>query len=121
MDLIKNIKRKSIARNTIMFLAAITVGAAVATDALAAGHVGGAGGHGGGGGFGGGHISGGFGGGHIGSGFAGGRMAAGRGRTAVGHQGWGVGAHFVLISRLTAERTPGYSSTRTPRPKAQTS
>jgi hypothetical protein len=67
MHFIQNIKP--------ILLAAITLGAALATDALAARHVGGGGGHGGGGRFGGGHISGGFGGGHIGSGFAGGRMA----------------------------------------------
>jgi hypothetical protein len=75
MHFIQNIKPKAIARNTPILLAAITLGAALATDALAARHVGGGGGHGGGGRFGGGHISGGFGGGHIGSGFAGGRMA----------------------------------------------
>jgi hypothetical protein len=56
MHLIQNIKQKSIARNTMILLAAITLGTAVATDALAAGH--GGGGHGGG--FGGGaHMGGG--------------------------------------------------------------
>jgi len=51
------IKQKSLVRHTLILLAAITLGAAVATDALAAGR-GGGGGHGGG--FGAGHMSGGF-------------------------------------------------------------
>src|SRR5271168_2641909 len=51
------IKQKSIVRNTLILLAAITLGGAMATDALAAGR-GGGGGHGGG--FGTGHITGGF-------------------------------------------------------------
>ncbi|MFZ1088664.1 MAG: hypothetical protein WAN75_05255, partial [Xanthobacteraceae bacterium] len=62
MHLIQNIKQKSLARNTMVLLAAIMLGTAVATDALAAGH-GGGGGHAGG--FGGGaHMGGGFGGAH---------------------------------------------------------
>jgi hypothetical protein len=69
MHLIQNIKRKSFARKTMILLAAIMLGATVATDALAAGHVGGGGGHIGGGGFGGGHIGGGFGSGRVGGGF----------------------------------------------------
>ena len=60
MHLIQYIKQKSLARNTMILLAAIMLGTAVATDALAAGH-GGGGGHAGG--FGGGaHMGGGFGG-----------------------------------------------------------
>jgi hypothetical protein len=58
MYLIQNIKRKSIAHNTMILLAAITLSTAVATDALAAGRGGGGGGHRGGG-FGG-QIGGGF-------------------------------------------------------------
>jgi len=45
MHLIQNIKQRSIARNAMIILAAITLGTAAATDALAAGH----GGRGGGG------------------------------------------------------------------------
>ena len=55
--LLQNLKQKSVAR--MVLLAAITLSAAVATDALAAGHGGG------GGGFGGGHVGGGFDGGHV--------------------------------------------------------
>ena len=77
MRLIQNIKRKSVARNTIILLAATVLGTAVASDALAAGRGGGfEGGHIGGG-FGGGHVGGGLGGGHIGGRFAGGRMGGG--------------------------------------------
>ena len=47
MHLILYIKQKSLARNTMILLAAIMLGTAVATDALAAGH-GGGGGHAGG-------------------------------------------------------------------------
>jgi hypothetical protein len=54
MPLIRNIKRKSVARNTMTLLAAITLSAAVATDALAAERDVGSGGHGVG------HIAGGF-------------------------------------------------------------
>ena len=53
MHLIQHIKQKPIARETMILLAAITLGIAVETNALAAGHgSGGGGGHGGGGGFG---------------------------------------------------------------------
>ena len=101
MHLIQNIKQKSIARNTMILLAAITLGTAVATDALAAGH--GGGGHGGG--FGGGaHMGGGFGGGaHMGGGsglghFGGPGAAFGRGfagqHFAVAHGRFGHDRHF---------------------------
>ena len=60
MHLIQNTKQKSIAHNTLTLLAAITLGMAVATDALAAGFGGAGGGHEGGDGFGGGHIDRGF-------------------------------------------------------------
>src|ERR1700738_1403208 len=82
MHLIQNIKQKSIARNTMILLAAITLGTAVATDALAAGH--GGGGHGGG--FGGAHMGGGFGGAHMGGGF---------GRGHFGGPGGGFGRGFA--------------------------
>jgi hypothetical protein len=52
MQLIQNIKRKSVTRNIMALLAAMALSAAMATDALAAGH--GAGGHRGG------HVTGGF-------------------------------------------------------------
>jgi hypothetical protein len=55
MHLIQNIKQRSIARNTMMLLAAVALSIAVATDGLAAGR----GGRGGGG-LRGGHIGGGF-------------------------------------------------------------
>src|ERR1700730_16605721 len=99
MHLIQNIKQKSIARNTMILLAAITLGTAVATDALAAGH--GGGGHGGG--FGGAHMGGGFGGPQVGCGFARGRFggpcaAFGRGfagqHFAVAHGRFGHDRHF---------------------------
>jgi hypothetical protein len=70
MQLIQNLKQKSIARNTMIVLAAVTLGTVVATDALAAGH-------GGGGGIGGGHIGGGLGGTHVGGGFDGAGLAGG--------------------------------------------
>jgi len=66
MHPVQNTRQKSIARKTMILIAAITLGTVVATNALAAGHGGGSGGHGGGGG---------FGGGHVGGGFVGGRMA----------------------------------------------
>lgn len=53
MHLIQHSKQKPIARETIILLAAITLGIAVEMNALAAGHGGGSGGgHGGGGKFG---------------------------------------------------------------------
>ena len=55
MHLIKKIEQRSIARNAVILLAAITLSMAVATDGLAAGRGGG-----GGGGLRGGHIRGGF-------------------------------------------------------------
>ena len=65
MHLIQYIKQKSLARNTMILLAAIMLGTAVATDALAAGH-GGGGGH-----------AGGFGGGaHMGGGGSAGAISA---------------------------------------------
>ena len=92
MHLIQNIKRKSIARNTMILLAAITFGTAVATDALAAGH--GGGGHGGG--FGGGaHMGGGFGGAHMGRGFGGAHMGGGFGRGHFGGPGGAFGRGFA--------------------------
>jgi hypothetical protein len=81
MHLIQNIKRKSFAYKTMILLAAITLGAMVVTDALAAGHVGG-------GGSGGGRIGGGFGSGHVGGGFGGGRTA---GQRMGGHAGTFLG------------------------------
>ena len=108
MHLIQNIKQKSLARNTMVLLAAIMLGTAVATDALAAGHGGGgghAGGFGGGaymgGGFGGAHMGGGFGRGHFGGtggafgrGFAGQHFAVPRGR--FGHdRHFGRGRRFA--------------------------
>ena len=100
MHLIQNIKQKSLARNTMVLLAAIMLGTAVATDALAAGH-GGGGGHAGfgggahmGGGFGGAHMGGGFGRGHFGSpGGAFGRGFAGQ-HFAVAHGRFGHERHF---------------------------
>src|SRR5258708_20854567 len=91
MHLIQNIKQKSIARNTMILLAAITLGTAVATDALAAGH--GGGGHGGG--FGGAHMGGGFGGAHMGGGFGGAHMGGGFGRGHFRGPGGGLGPGFV--------------------------
>jgi hypothetical protein len=92
MHLIQNIKQKSIARNTMILLAAITLGTAVATDALAAGH--GGGGHGGG--FGGGaHMGGGFGGAHMGRGFGGAHMGGGFGRGHFGGPGGAFGRGFA--------------------------
>jgi hypothetical protein len=91
MHLIQNIKRKSFARKTMILLAAIMLGATVATDALAAGHVGGGGGHIGGGGFGGGHIGGGFGSGRVGGGFSSVHVGGGfAGRSLAGER---MGAH----------------------------
>jgi hypothetical protein len=55
MHLIGHMKQKSIARHTVILLAAVTLSAAMATGAMARG---GGGGHGGG--FGGGHMGGGF-------------------------------------------------------------
>jgi hypothetical protein len=55
MHLIKKIEQRSIARNAVILLAAITLSIAVVTDGLAAGR-----GRGGGGGLRGGHIRGGF-------------------------------------------------------------
>jgi hypothetical protein len=55
MHLIKKIEQRSIARNALLLLAAITLSIAVATDGLAGGRGGG-----GGGGLRGGHIRGGF-------------------------------------------------------------
>jgi len=75
MHPVQNTRQKSIARKTMILIAAITLGTVVATNALAAGHGGGSGGHGGGGG---------FGGGHVGGGFVGGRMA---GDQLGGHRG----------------------------------
>jgi hypothetical protein len=58
MHPVQNTRQKFIARKTMILLAAITLGATMATDALAAGHIGGGGGHVGGAGFGGGgHIA----------------------------------------------------------------
>src|ERR1700730_6252168 len=82
MHLIQNIKQKSIARNTMILLAAITLGTAVATDALAAGH--GGGGHGGG-----------FGGAHMGGGFCGAHMGGGLGRGHFGGPGAAFGRGFA--------------------------
>jgi hypothetical protein len=83
MHLLQNLKRKSIVRNTMTLLAAIALGTALATDALAAG----------GGGGGGGHFGGGLGGGHIAGGFVGGRMGGdhpgGRGGAFLGNGGGG--------------------------------
>ena len=99
MHLIQYIKQKPLARNTMILLAAIMLGTAVATDALAAGH-GGGGGHAGG--FGGGaHMGGGFGRGHFGGaggafgrGFAGQHFAVPRGR--FGHdRHFGRGRRFA--------------------------
>jgi hypothetical protein len=111
MHLLQNLKQKSVARKSMILLAAITLGTAVAKGALAAGHGGGAGIGGGssggssggrvGGGFGGGglaggHASAGFGGGgfptgHPGSGFVGGRMGGdhlgGHGDAYLGNRG----------------------------------
>jgi hypothetical protein len=93
-------KQKPIAREIMILLVAITLGAAVETNALAAGTIGGGGGgggHGGGGGLagsgggGGGHPGGGFGGGHMGGGFggehAGGSPMGGLGGTHLGGLG----------------------------------
>src|SRR4029077_2650292 len=79
MHLLQNLKQKSVARKSMILLAAITLSAAVATNALAAGD-GGGGVLGGVGGFGGGHIGGGggFAAGHIGVGSAGGRIVGDR-------------------------------------------
>ena len=92
MHLIQNIKQKSILRATMILLAAITLGTAVATDALAAGH--GGGGHGGG--FGGGaHMGGGFGGAHMGRGFGGAHMGGGFGRGHFGGPSAAFGRGFA--------------------------
>jgi hypothetical protein len=110
MHLIQNIKLKSLARNTMILLAAIMLGTAVATDALAAGH--GGGGHGGGfgagahmsGGFGGAHMGGGFGRGHFGG--AGGAFGRGfAGHFAVPHGRFGHDRHFGRGRRFA----PGFS------------
>jgi hypothetical protein len=80
MQLLQNLKRKSVARHATTLLAALALGTAVTTAALAAGHGGGGGGGGGHmGGGGGGHIGGGggFGGGHFARGGFGGRMSGG--------------------------------------------
>jgi hypothetical protein len=83
MQLLQNLKRKSVARHATTLLAALALGTAVTTAALAAGHGGGGGFGGGGGGHmggGGGHIGGGgggFGGGHFAGGSLGGRMSGG--------------------------------------------
>jgi hypothetical protein len=110
MHLIQNIKRKSIARNTMILLAAITLGTAVATDAPAAGH--GGGGHGGG--FGGAHMGGGFGGAHMGGGFGGAHMGGGFGRGHFGGHG-GLSAAALRVStlpwRTAASATIGISVT----------
>src|ERR1700730_4424464 len=95
MHLIQNIKQKSLARNTMVLLAAIMLGTAVATDALAAGH-GGGGGHAGG--FGGGaHMGRGFGGAHMGGGFGRGHFGGAGGafgRGFAGHQFIRTRGHF---------------------------
>src|ERR1700736_1173453 len=110
MHLIQNIKQKSIARNTMILLAAITLGTAVATDALAAGH--GGGGHGGG--FGGAHMGGGFGGAHMGGGFGGAHMGGGFGRGHFGGHGGAfgrgfAGQHFAVAhGRLGPDRHFGH-------------
>src|ERR1700676_4469011 len=105
MHLIQNIRQKSIARNTMILLAAIMLGTAVATDALAAGHGGGGGGHGGG--FGGGaHMGGGFGGAHMGGGFGRGRFGGAGGAFGRGF----AGQHFsVARGRFGHDRHFGRS------------
>jgi len=75
MQLVQNIKQKSMPRNAMILFAAITIGTVVATDVLAAGR-----------GDGGGHIGAAFGGGHTGGGFV-------SGRTAGDHLG-GPGGNF---------------------------
>ena len=75
MQLVQNIKQKSMPRNAMILFAAITIGTVVATDVLAAGRRGG-----------GGHIGAAFGGGHTGGGFV-------SGRTAGDHLG-GPGGNF---------------------------
>jgi hypothetical protein len=94
MHLPQKLNQKSVARKSMILLAAVTLSTAVATGALAAGHAGGGGGFAGGssggrvgGGFGGGglasghasagFVGGGFATGHTGSGFVGPRMGGG--------------------------------------------
>jgi hypothetical protein len=80
MQLLQNLKRKSVARHATTLLTALALGTAVTTAALAAGHGGGGFGGGGGGHVGGGHIGGGgggFDGGHFAGGSLGGRMSGG--------------------------------------------
>ena len=94
MHLLQNLKQKSVARKSMILLAAVTLSAAVATGALAAGHGGGGGigagssggrvgGGFGGGGLAGGHASAGF----VGAGSSGGRVGGGFGGVAGNHLG----------------------------------
>ena len=112
MQLLQNLKRKSVARRATTLFAALALGTAVTTAALAAGH-GGGGGFGGGGG---GHMGGGGfgGGGHIGGGGGGFAGRMGGGFHDGGHFGGGlrdgdhrVGGEFHDRDRRFGERFVG--------------